>query len=213
MSFGTKLFIGALALGSVTAAAPASAAFVSFNTTGSTLSCGTFSGATCTGSGTNVLNIGGGAGVAGGLTLSFDPSGAIVDAPSNITLGAIDSTGLLSSNYDLSGILLNILVNSTPPGGNGSLPLGTITGSLSGFSADAKITFASGGVTIGGFNYSVTNSPLNISPPSSNLGVTTIQGAVALVPEPATWGMMLLGFAGIGVSMRRRRNPALVQVA
>jgi hypothetical protein len=33
------------------------------------------------------------------------------------------------------------------------------------------------------------------------------------VPEPATWGMMLLGFAGIGVAMRRRRRPVLAQVA
>jgi hypothetical protein len=35
------------------------------------------------------------------------------------------------------------------------------------------------------------------------------------VPEPATWGMMLLGFAGIGMAMRRsrRRDGALMQVA
>lgn len=35
------------------------------------------------------------------------------------------------------------------------------------------------------------------------------------VPEPATWGMMLLGFAGIGMAMRRsrRRNGALMQIA
>lgn len=34
------------------------------------------------------------------------------------------------------------------------------------------------------------------------------------VPEPATWAMMLFGFAGIGVSMRRRRGrPVLAQVA
>ena len=31
----------------------------------------------------------------------------------------------------------------------------------------------------------------------------------AAVPEPGTWAMMLLGFAGIGVAMRRRREPAL----
>ena len=38
---------------------------------------------------------------------------------------------------------------------------------------------------------------------------------VPAVPEPATWGMMLLGFAGIGMSLRRsrKRNPALLQVA
>jgi len=35
---------------------------------------------------------------------------------------------------------------------------------------------------------------------------------LAAVPEPATWAMMLLGFAGIGVTMRRR-NPGLAQVA
>jgi hypothetical protein len=33
------------------------------------------------------------------------------------------------------------------------------------------------------------------------------------VPEPATWALMLLGFGGIGMAMRRRRRPALVQVA
>jgi hypothetical protein len=35
------------------------------------------------------------------------------------------------------------------------------------------------------------------------------------VPEPATWAMMLLGFAGIGLSMRRRQpaTAALMQVA
>jgi hypothetical protein len=33
------------------------------------------------------------------------------------------------------------------------------------------------------------------------------------VPEPATWALMLLGFTGIGVAMRRRRRPELAQVA
>ena len=34
------------------------------------------------------------------------------------------------------------------------------------------------------------------------------------VPEPATWGMMLLGFAGIGMALRhQRRRKGLMQVA
>ena len=43
------------------------------------------------------------------------------------------------------------------------------------------------------------------------LRVTLAPGAV---PEPATWGMMLLGFAGIGVAMRRRQrhNGPLMQI-
>jgi len=37
--------------------------------------------------------------------------------------------------------------------------------------------------------------------------------AISAVPEPATWAMMLLGFGGIGVSLRRRRNRGVVQAA
>jgi hypothetical protein len=33
------------------------------------------------------------------------------------------------------------------------------------------------------------------------------------VPEPSTWAMMLLGFGAVGFAMRRRRRPALLQVA
>ena len=33
------------------------------------------------------------------------------------------------------------------------------------------------------------------------------------VPEPATWGMMLMGFGVVGFAMRRRKQPALAQIA
>ncbi len=35
----------------------------------------------------------------------------------------------------------------------------------------------------------------------------------AAVPEPATWAMMLIGFGGIGVAMRRRKTVAAPQFA
>ena len=50
-------------------------------------------------------------------------------------------------------------------------------------------------------------------------GATANSGAILItdppVPEPATWAMMLMGFGGIGMAMRRnrRRNAALMQVA
>ncbi len=34
-----------------------------------------------------------------------------------------------------------------------------------------------------------------------------------VVPEPATWAMMLLGFSAVGFSMRRRRKTGLAQLA
>jgi hypothetical protein len=36
-----------------------------------------------------------------------------------------------------------------------------------------------------------------------------IRGFLAAVPEPSTWAMMILGFAGIGFMRYRRRNSAL----
>jgi len=47
----------------------------------------------------------------------------------------------------------------------------------------------------------------------TNSGNISGNAAFAAVPEPATWGLMLLGFGGIGMAMRRRRRPALAQVA
>ena len=38
-------------------------------------------------------------------------------------------------------------------------------------------------------------------------------GIISAVPEPATWGLMIFGIAGIGGAMRRRRSLAKVQYA
>jgi len=43
----------------------------------------------------------------------------------------------------------------------------------------------------------------------------TLGSVPAPVPEPATWALMLLGFGGMGMALRRsrRRKPALMQIA
>jgi hypothetical protein len=38
----------------------------------------------------------------------------------------------------------------------------------------------------------------------------TVVGTVAAVPEPSTWAMLILGFAGIGFMTYRRRTSALI---
>jgi hypothetical protein len=38
----------------------------------------------------------------------------------------------------------------------------------------------------------------------------TVEDNVAAVPEPSTWAMMILGFAGIGLIACRRRNNAML---
>lgn len=48
----------------------------------------------------------------------------------------------------------------------------------------------------------------------NNYDLVSLPIPVNGVPEPATWAMMLLGFAGVGMTMRRRRTgQVLAQVA
>lgn len=48
-------------------------------------------------------------------------------------------------------------------------------------------------------------------------GLGTYSGTLTFlpsaVPEPGTWAMMLLGFGAVGFALRRRRTPALAQLA
>jgi len=54
---------------------------------------------------------------------------------------------------------------------------------------------------------------LTINGANRGTGVLSGTVAIAAIPEPATWGMMLLGFAAVGYQMRKRRRPALMQLA
>ena len=70
------------------------------------------------------------------------------------------------------------------------------TGSWTNYAGDFKINW-----TGNQNNYDLVSQVIQSRPPA--------------VPEPATWAMMLVGFGGIGMAMRRkqRRNGALMQVA
>jgi hypothetical protein len=49
----------------------------------------------------------------------------------------------------------------------------------------------------------------------NNAGAGGLGGTISIsaVPEPATWGLMLLGFGAMGFAMRRGRKQALMQLA
>ncbi len=201
-----KLLLTAIGAAAFAAASPAMAG-VTFNTSMSTLSCNSV--ANCNQVDDQTVSF-------DGLTLQYIAgSGINIQPTSFINLGELDSTG--TGTFDLTGLLLSITIDQTVPGGTGTLPGGDITGILTGNSSGATITWLSGGVTINGYQYTVTNNPLAIVSPSSctgaGCGVTSIQGQVAAVPEPAAWALMLLGFAGVGFAMRRQRKPVLAQVA
>ena len=114
----------------------------------------------------------------------------------------------------------------------------TVLGSLANLNGTATLNFGSlnlSGLTILGAHFgnntdsdvnnvtafwlldlgSTTTHTITLSDGTGSSNAQIFATGTPAVPEPATWGMMLLGFAGIGMAVRRsrKRNPALLQIA
>jgi hypothetical protein len=88
---------------------------------------------------------------------------------------------------------------------------GTLIGQNPGIHGVTGTDFTSGTLGVGGHNIEIfyadrenTGAFLSVSLDSTGITVTPPG-----VPEPATWGLMLVGFGGLGAMMRRRRSLAL----
>ncbi len=120
----------------------------------------------------------------------------------------------------------DLLVTFTQPAGTSPNPgsfnadfSGSITTGKGGQTGDVMITFTklsqSFAYAGGTFALTITTPQIDLSftgsknaPVSSNVGGSIAfsqTGTVASVPEPATWALMLVGFAGAGVVGYRRR--------
>jgi hypothetical protein len=60
---------------------------------------------------------------------------------------------------------------------------------------------------VGDYMFSFTGNNTNAS------GTLTGNVTISAVPEAGTWGLMLLGFGAIGLTMRTRRRTVLAQIA
>lgn len=70
-------------------------------------------------------------------------------------------------------------------------------------------------LSAGSHTFTAFYADRNVVAAEANLNITT-EGLTVTppVPEPATWAMMLLGFCGIGIAMRRRKSRSgLLQTA
>jgi len=200
----------ALALGAVLAlGSSAQADLVQFVTTG------TFTGGSNTTSGTSTYTD-----AAHGILITFNSSlNNSVEVPpaTQVSFGQFDTTGTTGSTPPGSvggNFSLNIF-QTAPTAGNVSF-VGSLSGTLTGNSSQAFVQFnAPLSANIGNVSYSIVSadngSPgrVNIAPPTTNNGLTTIAGSVNanVIPEPSSLILSaLLAPALLALVARTRRS-------
>ena len=96
---------------------------------------------------------------------------------------------------------------------DGTTVLGTISGSMFNGGIGSTTDVNSNPIVTLNFDSSIQNDIGGLKLISQYNSFEVDNFVIGAVPEPATWALMLLGFGGIGLAMRRRRKPALAQLA
>jgi hypothetical protein len=157
-----------------------------------------------------------------GFGITFTSTQALIADGGQATVSAQtgDLTNLMISPTDAAGFEF-IEFNLSNAGNGGTATGVTITGTdQNGQEFSQFFASLTGGanmfLAVSDESQYITNLTITATGGGfSQVAQVRVGDAVAAVPEPATWGMMLLGFGAAGYSMRRRRrqNSGIAQLA
>ena len=161
-----------------------------------------------------------------GLALVASPAKAVVAGLPTVTF----TPTISASNIPANGTETLSIGISMTPGTNAALG-GGLSGTLEFFAGDGQLPFfltVPLGTTGGTFSHIFTYATPGVYAPSydfegqtnetanggftlpdqslSKVGNFASVGVSAAVPEPSTWAMMIMGFAGVGFMAYRRKN-------
>ncbi len=158
--------------------------------------------------------------VLGGMTINYLPltSNTIqLDAnngfSSFLSFGEFDVSGSTSGQQSFAGVTFDLAItqNLPTPGGT-QVITGQLIGGIDGTSSNLSWSplpiawnVASGASSV--INYTASGR-VDLQAPTSNHGVTSIQGGLftTVVPEPSTYLLVAGGLAGVLVAARRKRS-------
>jgi PEP-CTERM motif len=155
----------------------------------------------------NDANFSGAVSDTGGL--AFTSSSFSNQPGPDISLGTLTLQASSGVNPVSDDFFLKVVF--TDPGNGGSTFDATLTGMLNSGNGNGTVTINFGGaqlITFAGGSFNLTVDDLfltktNLSDPiTGHISDVVITG----VPEPSTWAMMILGFAGVGYMTYRRRK-------
>lgn len=118
--------------------------------------------------------------------------------------GAVDTGTWI--DFDGLDILTRVSATTGAVDGNAAANRFNYTGTINGLTIGAGQVFSFRFVDL-----DVAGADLGLA--LDDLSVTATTNATPAVPEPATWGMMLIGFGAMGYVMRRRRATVGVRFA
>ena len=138
----------------------------------------------------------------------FDDQSASVDPLSAGLYQYVIAFDLTGFNANSASFLARFLVDNQVS----SIVLNNSTifnGPAGGFGSGSWVNFGANSGFVNGNNILKVNA-VNLAQNGGNptgLRVEFLQSAVAAVPEPGSWALMIAGFAMAGFAMRRRRAP------